>query len=91
MSEGYQRKYSKPHKEDCFAIKEVEEGEWSTPWTISDIKTEWLKEELAIKFADGTIEEQIAVIRCNDPDCPAKVAIPARKIEQLLPNRVEQK
>jgi len=78
--------YSQPHKDDCFAIKEVEKGNWNTPWTIADMENKHLEDSEQMKYEDGTIETQVAIFRCNDPNCPGKVAVPATKILELLPN-----
>ena len=80
---------SKPHSDDCDATKEVENGVWRTPWTLTGLETEWLDEDNPIEYEDGSEETLVAVFRCNDTDCNGKAAVPANKILEQLPDKVE--
>lgn len=81
--------YSQPHRDECLAVNEVEKGTWDAPWTVSDVEYEFLDEEEEIEYEDGSIETQVIIFRCNDPDCPGKVAVPEKKILELLPTKPE--
>lgn len=63
---------SKEHKEDCDSLKMVKEGKWETPWTFVDNQTEFVSNDIAV------------ILRCNDRECPGKIAVDADELLQFI-------
>lgn len=73
----------KKHKKNCFALEEVERGDWATPWAFPyDII--W-----ANKWGNVTPSGrgQMLWVRvcCNDPTCDGEVWFDCLEIMQKLP------
>ena len=67
------------HNRNCWARRAVLRGELDTAWgTVSD----------AFRiFRHGKIgrTRPYVVVRCNDPECPAEIAVELEDVLELLP------
>lgn len=63
-------KLLKKHKKDCRAIKHVQDGRWNTAWAFP-------KEVIfrSIRCDKRGHIYMWHVFICNDPDCPARIAV----------------
>jgi hypothetical protein len=69
-----------PHKADCFAVKEVAEGRWTTPWCPSHPGHD--HDRQANGRRNGS--HLWMAFDCNDPDCPAKLLVHAGDLADAI-------
>ena len=65
---GMNAKIISDHIEDCAAVREVQNGNWDTPWCGIPDKTVWMSsagDRRGSSFA-------WLLLPCNDPSCSAK-------------------
>lgn len=72
-------KLLKKHKKDCRSEKHFKEGFWNTAWAYPK-KMIW-KSSKCDNRGNGHMWH---VLVCNDPDCPAQVAISNEAICELV-------
>ncbi len=81
-------KLLQPHKKDCCAVKAVKSGDWETPWFMNTYAPEKLETFLAdsicrIRTDKHRGTSRWIILRCNDTDCEAKLAMKVSIIEHL--------
>lgn len=77
-----------PHSETCSAIKLVQDGRWNTPWCCPKeerIKSKKLgKKGQKLGKRGRPSDVYCLVFKCNDPDCPAELAIEMKNVLETL-------
>lgn len=82
------------HREDCDAVKMVEEGEWGSPWTFARAKI-GIFDKKEKNFVDRpeidlSIEgPDYVVVKCLDPECSASLKVETMDLLEDLPHEVE--
>lgn len=77
-------KLLKDHKKDCRAVKHRKEGQWNTAWAFPK-ETIWR----SIRCDKRGRMYMWHVLICNDPDCPAKVAVSNEAICEFVDQELE--
>ena len=61
------------HRRKCIAMSETLKGVWGNPWGVIAEDTHFRRHELHF------------VLKCNDPDCPAEIAVNLNDVSDSLP------
>jgi hypothetical protein len=77
-----------PHRKGCYAVEAVKRKDWDSPWFMNTYQPAKLEHFLADEICRVRQDKYRGTKRwiklgCNDPDCPAKLAMKVDTIETL--------
>jgi hypothetical protein len=71
------------HSKDCYAIKNVLDGRWQTPWAFFTGAVEW-RDSRGRKVRHGY--SRWIQVRCNCHECPANMIVNEGTVLECLPH-----
>ncbi len=71
------------HSRDCYAIKNVRRGFWSTPWAYVQREADY-RDSLGRERKDGG--RRWVRIGCNCTECPGLIAVEESTLLEMLPH-----
>lgn len=93
---GIKTNLIKEHREDCAAVRHVEQGDWDNAWTFAKAETvlqEYDKEKDEWKNTVKTEHEgsrMFVVLKCKDTECSAKLKVDAKQLLKFITKTARQ-
>lgn len=71
------------HADDCFAVRAVERGDWSSEWILTK---EFVYRDKNGGYRGATT--QFIKARCNDPSCKAEALLNTKVAEDFIHHKL---
>lgn len=83
-------KLAKPHRDNCAAVRMVEQSDWDNAWTFAKAETihrEYDEEQDEWSDTIKTEHEgsrQFVVLKCNDTECDARLRVDSKQLLKFI-------